>query len=136
MFEEDSMEESTFIQHQTVNPAPPLQLPALPLSATTSEYSTMRPTLSPTTSPNPTPSALSLADSLVTAVKNLQTELATVQAKLIAAEQQLKEMPSESMFEWEYRWEWIVVRVGNVTVVIGGVLNIGCWYGGVWVHVC
>lgn len=105
MFEEDSMEESTFIQHQTVNPALPLQLPALPLSATTSEYSTMRPTLSPTTSPNPAPSALSLADSLVTAVKNLQTELATVQAKLIAAEQQLKEMPSESMLEWGCMWE-------------------------------
>ena len=106
MFEEDSMEESTFIQHQAGNPPPPLQFPpVLPISATASEASPMRPTLSPTTSPTPNPSALSLADSLVTAVKNLQTELATVQAKLIAAEQQLKEMPSESMLEWECVWE-------------------------------
>lgn len=95
------MEETTFIQHYAANPTPPLQLPALSMS-TSSEAPPMRLTLSP---PNPTPSALSLADSLVTAVKNLQTELATVQAKLIAAEQQLKEMPSESMlYVWECLW--------------------------------
>lgn len=120
-FEEDSMEETTFIQHHsTQHPTTPLQLPALSMS-TSSEAPPMRLTLSP---PNPTPSALSLADSLVTAVKNLQTELATVQAKLIAAEQQLKEMPSESMLcVWECLWLQRECGCGG-----GGSACPSCWY--------
>ena len=102
-FEEDSMEEATFIQHHTTLPGPPVHLPTLSMSG--SEPPPIRLTLSPPNPSTSTPSALSLADSLVTAVKNLQTELATVQAKLVAAEQQLKEMPSESVLcVWECLW--------------------------------
>lgn len=96
-YEEDSMEETAFIQHHTAHPNPPVQFQTLSMSTTSEAPPPMRPTLSPPNPPSSTPSALSLADSLVTAVKNLQTELATVQAKLVAAEQQLKEMPSESV---------------------------------------